>query len=118
MMSISMRVWDGIGPVLDARIAGTAAVVATVMERGANEMEDYARQNAPWSDRTGAARAGLSAEVNYDLTEIDIILSHGVDYGFWLEVIQDGEYAILMPTIEALGPKILHEAGLAVIEGA
>lgn len=61
---------------------------------------DYAKSNAPWHDITGAAREGLDIEVDEDNDEVTITLYHTVDYGLWLEVIQAGRYATIMPTLE------------------
>lgn len=66
----------------------------------AQEILTYAKDNAPWEDRTGDARAGLDIDV--DRTDLDIIIElfHTVDYGLWLEVIQSGRFATIMPTLE------------------
>lgn len=64
-------------------------------------LEEYARQNAPWTDRTGNARQTLHAwsdELANDIVELWI--GHGMEYGLWLEVRWGGRYAIVWPTIE------------------
>lgn len=114
-MASGIFVVDGIGPVLDALAVGAAANVAEAMSQGAAEVEFYARQNAPWADRTGAARNGLTASVFEEAGEIVLELAHTVEHGYWLELIQDGRFAIIMPTLEALGPQIIADAGGAVI---
>lgn len=70
-------------------------------------MEEYAKDNAPWTDRTGNARQGLQGFVE-DVSEtiVDIYISHGMDYGKWLELAHAGRYAILWPTIQAHMPVI------------
>lgn len=76
------------------------------------KMVDYAKSNAPWNDRTGAARAGIDADVS--TTNKDVIeasLFHTVDYGIFLEVRWGGELAIIIPTIETLGPQMMAELG-------
>lgn len=82
-------------------------------ENSRDEVEDYARSNAIWEDRTGDARAGLRAEVEDADGIIALDLGHTVDYGLWLEVIQNGRFAIIMPTLEALGPQIIADAAQA-----
>lgn len=74
----------------------------------AAEMEAYAKTNAPWQDRTGAARASLSATVEETGPIGTIVLSHGVDYGIWLEVANGGRFAIIAPTIDAFGPRTMR----------
>lgn len=61
---------------------------------------DYAKQNAPWEDRTGDARRLLDVDVQEDADTVVIQLYHQVEYGLWLEVIQSGRFAIIMPTLE------------------
>ncbi len=106
-----MLLIDTIGPTLDTLIATSAANVAEAMSQGRGEVESYAKTNAPWADRTGAARNGLTASVYLEGGEIVLELAHTVDYGYWLEVIQEGRFATIMPTLEALGSKIVRDAG-------
>jgi len=102
---------DGIGPILDYMAINTGVQVAEAMYEGAQEVQLYAQMNAPWTDQTGAARAGLTASVYEEFGEVVLELAHSVDYGIWLETIQGGKFAIIMPTLEALGPRIIRDAG-------
>lgn len=110
-MASGIFVVDGIGPVLGYLVASSAANVAEAMEQGRENVEAYAQMNAPWTDQTGAARAGLTASVTLEDGEVVLELAHSVEHGYWLEVIQDGAFAIIMPTLEALGPEIIRDAG-------
>jgi hypothetical protein len=110
-------VTDTIGPELDRRIISTVPMALAAMQEASDRVEGYAQSNAPWTDITGAARSSLTASVYEENGEVVLELAHGVDYGYWLEVIQDGQYAIIMPTLEALGPEVLTAAGAAVIAG-
>jgi hypothetical protein len=78
-----------------------------IVEQVAEEVQDYAQQNAPWEDRTGEARDGLTAESFEDGGILTIVLYHTVEYGVWLEVRNSGEYAIIIPTIEQMGPVVM-----------
>jgi hypothetical protein len=63
--------------------------------------EAYAKENAPWQDQTANARQSLHSfieELSGDT--VRLYLSHGVEYGVWLEVRWQGKYAIIWPTIE------------------
>lgn len=73
------------------------------------ELVDYARSNAPWDDRSGDARSGLDAEFYGEADALGITLFHTVDYGPWLEIRWGGRYAIIIPTIENMGPKMLEK---------
>lgn len=74
----------------------------------AEAMENYAKQNAPWTDRTGDARERLHATVEETGPIGTIVLSHGVDYGLWLEIANGGRYAIIAPTIDVYGPIVMR----------
>lgn len=86
-------------------------VVEAYMLQKAEELESYMKANRPWHDRTGAARAGLSARLsssrmNYVQT---IELSHGVPYGVYLEYSMERRFAIIEPTIRIKGPEIVND---------
>lgn len=73
-----------------------------VAEYFAPIVETEAKQNAPWTDRTGNARQGLHGFVeDLSASVVAITLAHGVSYGIFLELRNQGRYAIIMPTLEA-----------------
>jgi len=78
-----------------------------IAEEVAKDLESHAKSKAPWENRTGAAREGLTAEVQEERDLIVVQLFHTVDYGVWLEVRWSGKYAIILPTIEQKGPDVL-----------
>lgn len=81
-----------------ARNAETA--ISTLCSTGALEMESYAKLHRPWTDRTGQARQRLTGRVDHQSqTQWTITLSHGVDYGIWLENAHEQKYAIVKPTV-------------------
>jgi len=91
------------------------------------QMQNQARANAPWTDRTGNARSGLfyavdglglnplmgriqsvdmslatdTVSVSGDKDHLVLLLGHTVFYGKWLEVSNGAKYAIVMSTVEA-----------------
>ena len=83
-------------------------------DQNAREMEEWAKANAPWTDRTGAARAGLHATVE----GTNITLSHGVPHGLWLEIANGGRFAIIAQAIDVFGAKYMDELQRAVASGA
>jgi hypothetical protein len=78
-----------------------------IANRMAPEVANYAKLNAPWTDRTGNARNGLAAQAYEDGDEVGIVIYHQVPYGIWLEIRWAGEYAIINPTIDVMGPKVM-----------
>lgn len=101
--------YDTLTPSLQAFPLVTKQALDSIMERMATEVESYAQTNAPWGDVSGDARQGLTAE--YDPDSTTIILYHTVEYGPYLEVKWSGQYAIIIPTIEAMGPVVMAELG-------
>lgn len=86
-----------------------------MLEVAARSLE-YAKANAPWTDRTGDARRGLNVAVENDSDSLIMSLYHTVDYGLWLEVIENGQFAIIMPTLQGYALEQLALGQLA--EGA
>lgn len=105
-----MIVEDGITPMLDD--------IGDPLENAEESFEAYkdivledAKENAPWQDRTGDARAGLDAEVTTEGNLVVLSLFHTVEYGIWLETAFSGDYAIIMPTLEKWGMEVFRDAG-------
>lgn len=67
----------------------------------AGTMEGYAKSHAPWTDRTGHARQSLHGGVDVQGDQQVLYLSHGANYGIWLEIAHGGNYAIVGPTVDA-----------------
>ena len=94
---------------------GDRAITAVTALAGriAMLMQNDARNNAPWTDRTGNARTGLFGTAERDVAQkmVTIYLSHGVDidYGKWLELANGGKYAVIMRTIEGHLPELKAE---------
>ncbi len=94
--------------------AGTHAL----LQNWSGQLEGYAKDNANWTDRTGHARQGLHAGVEVNGDELALYLSHGIEYGTWLELAckpkaeleatqgQPGPYAIISPTMDSHMPRI------------
>lgn len=85
--------------------AKTIAALALYGDSVAKEMESYAKSNRVWTDRTSDARDRLKGDSQNLGTSIRCSISHGVDYGIYLEMCNEGRYRILKPTIDAVGPK-------------
>ena len=84
--------------------------VTAVAQYIATQMQNAAKQNAPWTDRTGNARSGLFGTAERDVAQriVTIYLSHGatLDYGQYLELSNAGRYAVIMRTIEGHLPAL------------
>ena len=84
--------------------------VTAVAQYIATQMQNAAKQNAPWTDRTGNARSGIFGTAERDVAQriVTIYLSHGatLDYGQYLELSNGGRYAVIMRTIEGHLPAL------------
>lgn len=78
-------------------------------QRDAPLVENYMKVNAPWQDQTGNARNGLFARAYIEGEEVGIVLGGSVPYQIWLEVRFSGRYAIIQPTIDAMGPRVMRD---------
>lgn len=62
--------------------------------------ERYAKTHKKWKNITGHAVQRLKGFVEDNTTKIRIYISHGVEYGKWLELAHGKRYAILWETIK------------------
>lgn len=86
---------------LNALIPKTDAAIRMYAETAAIKLQNYAKDKAPWTDRTGQARQRLNASVSKILHGYKIALAQGVDYGIFLELAHEKRFAIIQPTILA-----------------
>ena len=107
MVSSSFR-WDitptaQISPALTTYEERLIQGIFTVAQMFEGKLEAYARGNAPWGDRTGAARSGLRSLAVRAGLGVTLYLMHSVHYGVYLEL---GTYKmaplpVIMPTLQA-----------------
>lgn len=81
--------------------------IKTYAQEGAKKFENYAKVNRRWTDRTGHARQRLTGFVEKLPQTVRIYISHGVDYGIFLELAHEKRYAILQETINKNSQEIL-----------
>lgn len=95
---------------LDKMSTKLGAVILMYSATKASELQAKMKMNRPWTDRTGMAKALLNAKVSQPSpTIVRITLAHGVDYGIWLELAHGKNYAIITPTIQEEGPRIVED---------
>ena len=89
------------------------------MQRRADEIEVYMKQNHPWQNRTGRAERGLHTLVDEVVTGGEALVQIGLlhDEGTWywrhLEYGMGRRFAIIEPTQRVFGPKLLNELNLS-----
>ncbi len=67
----------------------------------ASQVQTDARNNAKWQNITSDARKGLTGLATVKLPKMFISLFHKVIYGKWLELANDGKFAIIEKTLNA-----------------
>ena len=76
----------------------------------ASELEAKMKLQRPWTDRTGLAKSTLNAQVSQPNPNlIRITLAHGVDYGIWLELAHEKNWAIIGPIITQESPNVVND---------
>ena len=91
---------------LNNRMLATTRLYA---ETAAQQMEAYAKRNAPWKDITGISRQTISHDVKSERYKQTIILRGGVSRHFvFLEYSFERKYAIIEPTMIKLAPGIVR----------
>jgi hypothetical protein len=100
---------DAFGALFDTYIEGVHQAVKLLCIARQPEIEAWMKSNASWTDRTGNARQGLNVTVE-DLSDAIIIrLSHGVDYGWYLETRFAGAYSIIAPAVDYWFARIMND---------
>ncbi len=76
-------------------------------QRAGTEMQNQAKRDAPWTDRTGNARTGLIGTADkIGATQVEIVLGHTVVYGVKLELGHGRRFAVVEATIENYLPQL------------
>lgn len=95
---------------LDRMTTKLGAVVLMYMATKAVEIESKMKLNRPWTDRTNMAKMTLNAKVSQPSeTLVRMTLAHGVEYGIWLELAHNKNYAIVGPTVREEGPRMVKD---------
>jgi hypothetical protein len=98
--------WEAL---FDNYLRSIRAGILGIAQRRAPEIQNWMRDNASWTDRTGNARQALHTAVEAMTNEIVIYLAHGVTYGVYLELRNSGRYAIITPALDEWAPVIWQD---------
>lgn len=83
-----------------------------VAHQRAEDATAWMKENAPWQDQTGAARAGLHVDELESpgvLTELVFSYSEETFYSVYLETRFAGKNSIIAPAIDYWGPKLMQD---------
>lgn len=84
------------------------AAIKMYAATSALKLQNDARRDAPWVDRTGHARQRLVGDVMDVPDGYELRLAHGVDYGVFLELANEKKYAAIAPAINLRSTEIIR----------
>jgi hypothetical protein len=96
----------------EAYVSAIHRGVHRIAQAYAPDIEDWMKDpaHAIWKDRSGNARQTLYTEVRQVVESmVELILSHGVEYGVYLELNNAGKYAVIDPAIDHWAPILWSE---------
>lgn len=80
---------------------------AVIMDRQADLATANMKKNAPWTDRTGNARATLATDSEHKPEHDELVLHGGMPYQIYLERMQAGRFAAIGPEVTRRGRYIM-----------
>lgn len=109
---------DLLGAIYALNSINTATIenIAAGCESVAEEMESYAKANAPWQDRTGNARRTLEGFTVREADRVAVGVCGNMPYSPHLETGFHGRFAILVPTVDAYSGSMIDRVRSAVVD--
>lgn len=99
---------DNLTPNLEKMRQKCDTAVLMYAKTKADQLQEYMKANKKWQDVTGAAKRSLKGQVSVPKEhQVRITLAHGVNYGIWLELAHEMNYAIVRPTILTKSGEVL-----------
>jgi hypothetical protein len=97
-------------PMTQAYIARIHLGLYRLAQSYAPRIEAWMKANAPWQDITGNLRQALFSDVIEIVNSaVIVILSHGLDYGVFLEMSRGGIWGIIGPALDHFIPLIWQD---------
>lgn len=97
-------------------VNGLEAAIAAAGPKIADEYQGWAKANHPWTNRTGAAQADLTATATFNGGALIVTLVNGVWYGIYLEYAHGGVWGVLPQATAATLPKAVELVNAAIAE--
>lgn len=89
----------------------TRAAIGLYADSVGTKLEAYAKEDAPWQDRSHSARDTITGGYRWHGNKCTIYVCGNMEYSVYLELCHEKKYAVLWPTIERLQPDILRGFG-------
>lgn len=112
-----VQVYERIRAAYESRVMST---VGLVLDELSEEMTDWMKTYAPWTNRTFLARLTLFARWAIEGYVMSLMFGYQVPYGIFLETMSYGEFAIVGPAIDKFSLVLirrLQEAGFKFRRG-
>ncbi|WP_096635820.1 hypothetical protein [Clostridium cochlearium] len=84
------------------------AAIGVYADTAGKKLEDHAKKNAPWIDRTGLSRKTIEGGKQWEGDKCNIYVAGNTEQFPYLELAMDKQYSILNPTVNKLSPEILR----------
>ena len=104
------QVADNIANIYELKKVKLYALSVSYAARAVNMFKSFQDGNVFWDNQTDDALKRMFAKAFIDGNEIGFFLSHGVEYGIYLELANDRQNEAIKPIIEILAPQFFREA--------
>lgn len=85
--------------------------IVALCESLLDPIQEWMRANHGWTNRSGAAEAGLYTDLSHVARmSVTILLSHGpaIEYAEYLETVRAGSLGVIAPAVDWWGPKVFN----------
>ncbi|MBU3208524.1 hypothetical protein KPL28_02605 [Clostridium algidicarnis] len=87
------------------------AAIGVYADTAGKKLEAYAKNSAPWTDRTGLGRKTIEGGNQWEGDKCHVYVAGNMDYSPYLELCNDKKHATLKPSVDKLSPEILKGMG-------
>lgn len=84
------------------------AAIGLYGDTAGKKLENEAKDNAPWTDRTGLSRKTIEGGSQWEGDKRVVYVSGNTQQMPFLELAHDKKYATLQPAVDKLSPEILR----------
>ncbi|PRR77691.1 hypothetical protein CLLI_22550 [Clostridium liquoris] len=84
------------------------AAIGVYADTAGKKLEKHAKDNAPWTDRSGLARKTIEGGKQWEGDKCNVYVAGNMPYSPFLELCNDKRYTALKPAVDQLSPEILR----------
>lgn len=86
----------------------TKVAVGVLADTASNKMEQHAKINAKWTDRTAISRQTIKGDKKWIGNKCNVYIAGYTQQFPYLELANEKKYAILKPTIDKFTPEVMR----------